>query len=496
MNDSALLYIRVSSKAQEDGYSLDAQEKLGYEYATRKNLTIVKCWKVWESAWKEDRESFNQLIEYAKRHNEIKHIIFDVTDRMTRNDFDKIKILDLVKLHGKTIHFSRSNKILNREATSEDVFMMDIEVAVAKKMSNDISRKTRMGMQEKAEQGLYPSTAPLGYKNNRLTGLIEVDEAKAPFVKRMFELMATGTHSHLTLSDQLYREGLRNRNGNKCGKSAIAFFLHNSIYYGVFRWKGRMFQGSHPPLITKELFDKAQAVMSGKSIIHIQHKGFAFNNLMLCGICGCKVLGERKKGRYHYYHCTFSKGRHHGKVYLREEKLSELFEVPVKAVTLDAKIADWLMDGLREEDKGTEELQEKRLAVLKTNYEKISNRISALLDAKFDKAITEEAFIAKEKEYQGQLIEIRTQMAGLKRTNPNYPIDAHRTLELSKRLHPLYVRTNHADRAQILQMIASNYTLVDVTPIPKWRKPFDIIAEGLSRPEWLPRLGSNQGHGD
>lgn len=32
--NKALLYVRVSSKEQEDeGYSLDAQEKLGHEYA-------------------------------------------------------------------------------------------------------------------------------------------------------------------------------------------------------------------------------------------------------------------------------------------------------------------------------------------------------------------------------------------------------------------------------------------------------------------------------
>lgn len=491
----ALLYVRVSSKEQEkEGFSLDAQEKLGIDYASRKGLKIAKIWKVSESAWREERTAFNQMIDYAKRHSEIGHIIFDVTDRMTRNDFDKLKIYTLIKEHGKTIHFSRSNKILDREATSEDVFMLDIEVAVAKKMSNDISRKTRMGMQEKAEQGLYPSNAPLGYKNNRLTGLLEVDESQAPFVKRMFELMATGTYSHLTLSDQLYREGLRNRNGNKCGKSAIAHFLHNPIYYGVFRWKGRIIQGSHSPIISKDLFDKVQDTMSGKAKIHVQRKGFAFNNLMLCGVCGCKVIGEKKKGRYHYYHCTFSKGRHDGKVYLREEKLADLFEAPVRAVTLDEKTADWLQDALREEDKGMAELQEKRLTALKSSYEKINSRISRLFDAKFDNAITEEAFLLKEKEYQAQLFEIKAQMEGLNRTNPNFMEDAQRTLELSKRLHPLYVRANYEEKAKILQLLASNYTLVDVTPIPKWRKPFSFLAEGLSRSEWLPRLGSNQGH--
>lgn len=87
--------------------------------------------------------------------------------------------------------------------------MFDIEVAVAKKMSNDISRKTQLGMLEKAEQGLYPSFAPLGYKNNLTTHLIEIDEEKSPFIKRAFSLMATGNYSEGMLTDLLYREGFK-----------------------------------------------------------------------------------------------------------------------------------------------------------------------------------------------------------------------------------------------------------------------------------------------
>ena len=97
-----------------------------------------------------------------------------------------------------------------------------------------------------------------------------------------------------------------------------------------------------------------------------------------------------------------------------------------------------------------------------------------------------EAFIAKEREYQGQLIEIKSQMEGLKRINPNFMEDAHQTLELSKRLYPNYVRANYQEKAKLLQLIASNYTLQGVNPIPTYKKPFGFIAEGLLRPKWLP----------
>ncbi len=92
MNKS-LLYVRVSSKEQEkEGFSLDAQEKLGLDYAKRKGFEIVKTWKVSESAWREERISFSQMVEYAKKHSEIQHIIFDVTDRMAAMILKKSKL--------------------------------------------------------------------------------------------------------------------------------------------------------------------------------------------------------------------------------------------------------------------------------------------------------------------------------------------------------------------------------------------------------------------
>ena len=495
--NSALLYVRVSSKEQEkEGYSLDAQEKLGEDYALRNNLNIVKRWKVSESAWKEDRDSFSEMLEYAKKHEEIKHIIFDVTDRMTRNDMDKIKIYTLIKLYDKTIHFSRSNKTINKYSGSEDEFMLDIEVAVAKKMSNDISRKTKMGMQEKAEQGLYPSNAPLGYRNNKITHLIDVDEQISPYIKRAFSLMASGSYSLSMLVNTLYNEGFRGKKGNRIGKSAIDHFLKNPIYYGAFRWKGQLRQGSHAPFISKELFDKAQSVLSGNFRPYLTKRTFYFNSLIQCGVCGCRILGEIKKDKYKYYHCTFSKGRHNEVGYIPENRLAEMFEEPIKDITLPNEITEWLKEGLKERNKDNSLLQENRLASLQIQYERTNNRINRLFDMRMDKEIDESDFKTKENEYKTQLIEIKAQVDSAKAVNPNFYEDGCKTLELSNRLYSMYVKANYEEKAKILKAVASNYSINDVTIIPTYRKPFSLFAKRASRLNWLPLMDSNHGPGD
>jgi len=90
------------------------------------------------------------------------------------------------------------------------------------------------------------------------------------------------------------------------------------------------------------------------------------------------------------------------------------------------------------------------------------------------------------KEYQGQLIQIKAGMDGLKQTNPNYYEDGCLALELCNSLYPRHVKADLQEKAKIANLVASNYTLVDVSLVPKRRRPFSIFAERPSSTRWLP----------
>src|SRR3989338_298497 len=72
-----LLYLRVSSKEQELGFSLDAQRNEGVKYAVRMGLDIVRHWQVAESAKAQGRKSFSELFEYAIKNKDIGDILFE-----------------------------------------------------------------------------------------------------------------------------------------------------------------------------------------------------------------------------------------------------------------------------------------------------------------------------------------------------------------------------------------------------------------------------------
>lgn len=48
-----------------------------------------------------------------------------------------------------------------------------------------------------------------------------------------------------------------------------------------------------------------------------------------------------------------------------------------------------------------------------------------------------------------------------------------------------YVRANYEEKARRLKFVASNYTLKGISLYPTYKKPFDIIAKGLSCTSWL-----------
>src|SRR5215468_10736691 len=97
-------------------------------------------------------------------------------------------------------------------------FMHGIRVLMAKNYIDNLGEETKKGMREKAEQGIYPSAAPLGYRNisgSQDKKTIEPDPESGPIVQKLFEWYATGNYSLKDITKKAYNEGLRSRMGVK-----------------------------------------------------------------------------------------------------------------------------------------------------------------------------------------------------------------------------------------------------------------------------------------
>jgi site-specific DNA recombinase len=161
-SNTVLAYARVSSKEQDmEGFSIAAQQKLLQAYASGNGLIIEKEFIDVETAKASGRLNFNEMVNYLKKHPGIRTLLVEKTDRLYRNLKDWV-LLDELNIE---IHLVKEGVVLSQDSKSSEKFFHGIKVLMAKNYIDNLSEEARKGQQEKAEQGIWPTKAPLGYLN-------------------------------------------------------------------------------------------------------------------------------------------------------------------------------------------------------------------------------------------------------------------------------------------------------------------------------------------
>ena len=119
-----------------------------------------------ETAKQTGRTAFGEMVTYLKAHPTVRVMLVEKTDRLYRNLKDWVTIDEL----DVEIHFPKEGVVLSRNSRSSEKFMHGIKVLMAKNYVDNLSEETRKGMLEKAEQGIWPTKAPLGYCNVNRSG--------------------------------------------------------------------------------------------------------------------------------------------------------------------------------------------------------------------------------------------------------------------------------------------------------------------------------------
>ena len=106
-----------------------------------------------ETAKQTGRTAFGEMVAYLKAHPSIRVMLVEKTDRLYRNLKDWVTVDEL----DVEIHFPKEGVVLSRESRSSEKFMHGIKVLMAKNYIDNLSEEARKGMQEKAEQGIWPT---------------------------------------------------------------------------------------------------------------------------------------------------------------------------------------------------------------------------------------------------------------------------------------------------------------------------------------------------
>ena len=298
--------------------------------------------------------------------------------------------------------------------------MLNIAFGQSKYYIDNLSENIKRGHRQKLRKGIWPGFAPLGYLNNHKIKAIDTDKDKAPVIRKCFELYATGEYTLKAIKQFLADTGIDSYKGNVLSCSCVQRMLKNPFYYGVFKFNGEIYQGTHEPIISKKIFDSVQQVMNnrGKKKRKRKHE-FAFSGLMKCGNCGCLITAETQKG-HNYYRCTKKKQTCNEK-YLREENLVEQMKNWIQKVSLPD---DWTKNMLAEIDKEKEQAKVESSSFVQ-NLQKQKTEVEQKMDKLLDlfiegKGISPEEYQAKKSKLLNEKLDIEQKIRDFEQKGNNW----------------------------------------------------------------------------
>lgn len=471
---SYIIYCRKSSDRDDrQVLSLDAQEKECRKVARLRGFKVSEVYREAKSAKQpSNRPYFDEILKSAYA-GKVEGIICWKLDRLARNPVD-----------GGSINWILQQNIIRRIVAhdreylpTDNVLLMMVEFGMANQFIIDLRKNTERGAREKAERGGWNHLAPFGYKNDRNRRVIVPDEERAAFVQTMFRLRLEGSN-FTRIADRLDEIGARGPKGGRITQSQVQRYLSHRIYTGMVRYNGQLMQGSHKPLISKELFEKVQDMNDKRKHVKKVRHSFAFRGLFKCAECDCQITAEKQKGLT-YYRCTKKKGKCE-QPYIREEILQDRILDLIKAHEVPKELFKPILGAF-------EDMDEIDLKIFKEEAAAYGRRIATLNDElrKLGPGLDKKNLESERKRLLKEIGKAEKERTRLEEVGAETCEEAKSRLEL---LFSLYSCAKHAPLnmvPELMALIGSNFYLDDGKPVIKrYNEFFEVVMEA-KKSRWL-----------
>lgn len=233
--------------------------------------------------------------------------------------------------------------------TDHENVLAPFQFAMNEVYLRDGSKKIKDVFKSKREQGLYCACPPYGYKKQeRNNNLLVPDPNTAPIVQKIFEKAAMGDSSRkiaIDLNNEkvipplkyrvLYRDNFNDRGAERAtdywNYTTVKRILKNEVYLGhtilgkskkvsvkskkkvpVEKEKWAITKNTHEPLVTQEIFDRAQLCLGRNTKNYSGYdrvRKSIFSGIVFCGKCGhalcsCGSVYKGEREKYWYLSCT------------------------------------------------------------------------------------------------------------------------------------------------------------------------------------------------
>lgn len=255
------------------------------------------------------REDFLRMVDDAKR-KKFDLILTKEISRFSRNTLDSIKYTQELLICGVGVHFMSDN--INTFQPDAEL-RLTIMSSIAQEEIRKLSERIRFGYKRSVEKGIVPGSNNIyGYTKNK--GKLVIDEEQAKFIRQIFEIYVSENIGVHKLGFKLYDEfGVTNYSGKPISGTVIKNIIRNPKYKGYFcahkettvdyhnrlrkkfkrdEWIVYKDNDTCPPIVSEELWDKANEKLDAKSKKHNQiNKNNRYSNFPFSGVMKCYYDG-------------------------------------------------------------------------------------------------------------------------------------------------------------------------------------------------------------
>lgn len=481
----AVFYGRVSTEEQANhGYSLDMQKKQCEEWAKAHGYIITEYYiDAGKTGTNMNRKGIKDLLAYVRK-NKVDKVIVWKLDRLSRCTLDFYAgIMSILTKNNTTIA-----TIVERIEDINEIssVLVGVYLGQAEDEVKNTKRRTKDCMRSRAEQGYFLGKAPLGYLNAKDKsghGIIIIDVDTAHFVKRAFELRATGIYSYKALSKKMYEEGFMDKNGKPYPARKFEWLLKNVVYMGKVQWGKEVFDnGKHEPIITPELFYRAQLMRGEMRKSKSSNELFTYTNYIKCAKCGCALVAEEKHGAhnsntYIYYHCTNYKGKHDHQKNISQKLIDEAMQEVLESFDISDKELKLVKKDIY---KGVQELQQyekQSLNSLKKQYEDLTDVISNGIKQKLsgELKVDNDTFNELQLKWQTEKDRLAIKISELSATSNDTLTRMNLLVDFANRVPELYLKATPTEKRLIVATITDSIEYHDGVLTVKLKPMFEHL---------------------
>lgn len=308
----AVVYLRVSSKEQMEGSSIETQERICTDYALRNEYEIDRIFtEKGESAKTADRTQLKALLDYVSKYSKnLEAAIIYKIDRLARNTLDHAQL---------KLFFNKFGiKLVSATENLEDTpvgRLIENQLAGFAQFDNEVrTERSVNGMIAAVKAGRYVWRAPRGYINTggKGTANLALDKPKVVrLVRKAWEYIDTG-YAPEEARKAVTKDGLQSKSGEPISKSQFHRMIRNKVYMGVIEEFGLTIIGTFKAIVEPELFQRVQERLNNTRrnmpVYRKDNEDFPIRGLVTCSDCSKTLTASWSRGnggKYAFYRCTY-----------------------------------------------------------------------------------------------------------------------------------------------------------------------------------------------